>query len=168
MIHSICEEALSEIRLPADYYASSASEVTPIFPKWVPLGCGTAAAVFLLAGFVGGAIVMHTGLGKLMSIVLDMSVGELQPMMGKDVTPSQKQALNAELSQLSRNVASDKTSIARLQPVLQSMKEAMADKKITAAEAAKLAAEAHAANQPPQPKAGRASVRPGGMKPALH
>ena len=29
-------------RLPADYYASPVSEVTPLFPRWVPLGCGIA------------------------------------------------------------------------------------------------------------------------------
>lgn len=139
---------MSEIRLPADYYSSPASEVTPIFPKWVPMGCGIAAAAFLLVGFVGGAVIMHTGLGKMFSFILDLSISEIQPMIGKDVTPAQKQALNAELSQLSKNLESEKTTLARLQPVLQTMKEAMDDKKITSAEAVKITADAHAANQP--------------------
>lgn len=164
MIHSIREETLSEIRLPADYYASAASEVTPIFPRWVPLGCGTLAAIFLVIGFAGGAIVMHTGLGRMMSIVLDMSVGELQPMLAKDVTPAQKQTLNAELTQLSKNVQGDKTSMTRLQPVLEVMRDAMSDKKITADEALKITAAAHTANQPPPPKP--ASAQTGA--PVLH
>jgi len=166
MIHSICEDAVSEIRLPADYYSTPASEVTPIFPKWVPMGCGMAAAAFLLVGFIGGAVVMHTGLGRLFSFVLDMSISEIQPMIGKDVTPAQKQALNAELSQLSKNLKSEKTSLTRLQPVLETMKDAMADKKITAAETQKITSDAHTANQ----YVGRASARPaaGGVKPVVH
>ena len=139
------------IRLPADYYAAPASEIKPIFPRWVPLGCGTAAALFLVLGFAGGALVMHTGLGKLMAIVLDMSSAELPPMMGKDVTPAQRQALNQELSQLSKNLETDKTNLARLQPVLNAMKEAMDDKKITPDEAVKITNLAHEANQPQAP-----------------
>jgi hypothetical protein len=144
---------VSEIRLPADYYSSPAAEVRPIFPKWVPMGCGIAAAAFLLVGFVGGAVVMHTGLGKIFSFVLDLSISEMQPLFARDVTPGQKQALNSELSQLSKNLESEKTTLARLQPVLQTMKEAMNDKKITPAEALKITADAHAANQPAPKKA---------------
>jgi len=139
-------------RLPADYYAASPAEVRPIFPRWVPLGCGIAAAIFLLVGFAGGAIVMHTGLGKIMAIVLDMSTAELPPLLAKDVSPAQKQTLNQELTQLSKNVESDKTSIARLEPVLTSMKESMADKKITPQEVDKIVKAAHEANQPAPPK----------------
>ena len=136
-------------RLPADYYASPVSEVTPLFPRWVPLGCGIAAAVFLLVGFAGGAIVMHTGVGKFMAILLDMSSSQLTPLMGKDVTPAEKQALNQELSQLSRNVESNKTSVARLEPVLTVMKESMDDKKISPQEVGKIIKAAHEANGPP-------------------
>ena len=149
-------------RLPADYYAAPASEVRPIFPRWVPLGCGLASAIFLIVGFAGGAIVMHTGLGKVMAIVLDLSANDLPPLMAKDVTAAQKQALNQELSQLSKNLESDKTSVARLEPVLTAMKESMADKKITPPEVDRITKAAHEANQPAPAKSGQAGA------PVLH
>src|SRR5438552_19198273 len=110
-IHSVGLSETSPVppprfRLPADYYAGPADEVRPIVPKWVPRGCGIASAVVLVLGFVVGAIVMHVGLGKFMAYVLDMSVAEIQPMIGKDVPSAQKQAFNSELGQLSKNVKS--------------------------------------------------------------
>jgi hypothetical protein len=164
MIHSLGLSETSPVpppksRLPADYYAAPADEVRPIFPKWVPRGCGIAAAVVLVIGFAIGAVVMHVGLGKLMAYLLDMSVAEIQPMIGKDVPPAQKQALNFELGQLSKNVESNKTNLARLEPVLDELKEAMDDKKITPAEAAQLTKLAHDANTPaPKPGQTRAPV----------
>src|SRR5436305_1140681 len=100
-------------RLPADYYADPLSEVRPIFPRWVPLGCGAAAAVFLVLGFAAGAVIMHTGLGKIMAFFVGVSTGELAPLMRKDVTPAQRQALNQELSQLTKNLETDKTNLQR-------------------------------------------------------
>ena len=146
-------------RLPADYYAAPPGEVQPIFPRWVPLGCGSAAAVFLLLGFIGGPLAVRAGLvGKMFAMTLDMSAAELAPMMGKDVSPAQKKLLTDELSELSRNVEAEKTNLAQLEPVMQAMKSAIADKKITPDEAANLTKLAHAANHPapkttvPKPK----------------
>jgi len=135
-------------RLPADYYDAPASEVRPVFPKWVPFGCGTAAAVFLLLGFIAGAVIMHKGLGSIMAIALDMEVGKLPALMAKDVTPAQRNEFKSELAQLSKNVESDKTSVVRLQPVLEAIKDASEDKKLTSAEVARLNKLAHEANQP--------------------
>lgn len=151
MIHSL---GLSETRLPADYYAAPADEVRPIFPNWVGRGCGIAAAVVLVIGFVLGAVVMHVGMGKFMAYVLDMSVAEIQPMIGKDVPPALKQSLNSELGQLSKNLESEKTNLARLEPVLTALKEAMEDKKITPAEAQRITKLAHDANGPAPGQAG--------------
>jgi hypothetical protein len=162
MIHSL---ALSETpadtaqtrapsyRLPADYYAAPPGELRPIFPRWVPIGCGSAAAAFLVAGFIGGAVVMHKGLGTIMAFALDMSVGEMKPMIGKDVPADRREALTAELSQLSKNVEADKTSLVRLEPVLTALKEAIEDKKVTPVETERLIKLAHEANQPRQAKA---------------
>jgi hypothetical protein len=163
MIHSLGLSETSPVpprksRLPADYYAAPANEVRPIFPKWVPRGCGIASAVILVIGFAIGAVVMHVGLGKLMAYLLDMSVAEIQPMIGKDVPPAEKQALNAELGQLSKNVESEKTNLTRLEPVLTALKEAMEDKKITPAEAERITKLAHDANGPPPKPAQGAPV----------
>ena len=37
---------------PADYYAAPLSEVRPIFPRWVPFGCGSASLVINASGAV--------------------------------------------------------------------------------------------------------------------
>ncbi len=124
-----------------------------MFPRWVPLGCGTAAGIFLLIGFVGGPLALHSGvLGKAMAFSVDMSAAELAPMIGKDVPPAQRQAFNVEMAQLSRNLEAERTNLTRVQPVLNGMKDALADKKVTAAELANLTKLAHDANQPAPPK----------------
>ena len=147
-------------RLPADYYSAPASEVRPLFPRWVPLGCGSVAAVFLLIGFIGGPLAVRAGLlGKFIAMSLDMSSAEMQPMIGKDVPPAQKKALSDELAELSRNVEAEKTNLTQIQPVMEAMKTAIADKKITAAEVATLTRLAHDANHP-APKAKPAAAKP--------
>jgi len=142
----------AKLRLPADYYDAPASEVKPVFPKWVPMGCGTAAAVFLLVGFIGGALIMHKGLGSIMAIALDMEVSKLPPLMTKDVPSAQRDALKSELAQLSKNVESDKTSVVRLQPVLEAIKDSSEDGKLSPADVTRLTKLAHEANQPAKPK----------------
>jgi hypothetical protein len=143
MIHSF---ALSTTRLPADYYAAPASEVRPIFPRWVPLGCGIAAAITLFCGFVGGAVVMHSGLGKIMAIVLDMSQPDLVSMIDKNVPAGERDALKNEMAQLSKNLETEKTSVAQLQPVLAAIRDAIDDEKVTRAEVQTLTKSAHDAN----------------------
>ena len=77
--------------------------------------------------------------------------------IAKDVPPAQKQALNSELGQLSKNVESEKTNLTRLEPVLTALKEAMKDKKITPAEAERVTKLAHDANGP-APKPGQTTA----------
>ena len=61
-------------RMPCEYYSAPLAEVRPIFPKWVPIGCGTASAIVLLLLFAGGAAISGPRLAQFMDFVLGMSV----------------------------------------------------------------------------------------------
>lgn len=134
-------------RLPADYYAAPASEVRPIFPRWVPLGCGSAAAAFLVLAFIGGAVVGEVGVGSLMEMLLGSMADEIRPMVGKDVSLAQRTELENEMSRLRANVREERLTLTRLDPVVSAIREATADHAITPAEAAKLTATMRALNR---------------------
>src|SRR5438270_13406533 len=84
-------------RRPADYY-SSPGKLRPLFPKWVPAGCGWASLVFSVLLFVGGALAPKSGsalewlFGK---IEMDMT-----PHFTRNVTPAPKSAFAAEMKTL--------------------------------------------------------------------
>ena len=139
-------------RIPADYYAASPDEVRPLFPRWVTFGCGAAAAVFLLLGFAGGAVIAHNGLGPLMDPLLGSMQGELDGMYAKDVTPIERKALDGELTALRANVRTGKVSMTDLNPLLQLMRDDVSDEKLTRQEASTLAAKIHAVNNPATPR----------------
>ncbi|HEX7190700.1 MAG TPA: hypothetical protein VF381_03915, partial [Thermoanaerobaculia bacterium] len=132
---------------PADYYASPVT-ARPIFPSWVPTGCGVTSAILLLLAFVGGAMVMTIGVGKLMAIVIDSSHGELKAMYVADVPPAKRAAVDAALDGISRDLATDKLAYAKLEPLLTTMRDAMDDKKITNAEADQILAKVQDVRKP--------------------
>ena len=135
-------------RVPADYYSSPPGELRPIVPRGAVRGCGFAAGAFLLLGFIGGFIIMEVGLAKPMAFVLNQSAGEMQKMFTPDVPPAQKKALNDEIELLAKNLESGTTSVGRLQPVLNALRDAISDEKVTRDETAKLTKIAHEANAP--------------------
>jgi hypothetical protein len=130
-------------RLPADYYSSPPSDVRPLFPKWVPLGCGTAAAVLLVILFAAGALMTGPRLALLMDFVVGSSLGELKGMYAPDVTPQQKAAFDAEVKQLRDGLRNHKVSLQNFQPFLKQMQTVIADKKVTAEEVTRLTKIAH-------------------------
>ncbi len=132
-------------RLPADYYTAPLSEVRPLFPKWVPLGCGTASAVILVLLFAGGAVVTGPRLAQLMDYIVGTSLGELKGMYAKDVTAQQKAQFDAEVNRLREGLRNDKVSVQNLQPFLKMMQSAISDKKVTADELEHLTRSAHEA-----------------------
>lgn len=142
----------SRVRVPADYYGSSPAEVRPIFPRWVSTGCGVTAAVLLVVAFVGGAFIAHTGVGKLMDLLLGSMQGEMAPMFAKNVSPAQRAALESEFDRLRANVRSERISIAKLDPVISAVRDASADHEITPEEAAKMTAAMKALNDAPVKK----------------
>lgn len=127
-------------RLPADYYAAPVAEVRPLFPRWVPIACGTASAVFLLVLFAAGAFLATGGASRLMNLVLGMMDAEMAKMYAAEVTPAQKQNLASELQQLRENVRSEQVPLAELNPIMMSLRSAIADGSVTAQEADTLVA----------------------------
>jgi uncharacterized protein (DUF2236 family) len=108
--------------------------------------------VLLVIAFLGGAIVMTVGVGKLVGYAIDSSHGEMTPMYGADVSPAKRAQLDAALTAVSRDVAADKLAYAKLEPLLTTMRDTMADKKITNAEADQLLAKVAEVRKPAPPK----------------
>ena len=132
-------------RLPADYYSTPAADVRPLFPKWVPVGCGTASAVLLVLLFAAGAIVTGPRLAQFMDYVVGSSLGEVKGMYAKDVTAGDKARFDAEVKQLRENLRSGKVSMQNFQPFLKQLQGVMTDKTVTHDEVDRLTKSAHEA-----------------------
>jgi hypothetical protein len=140
-------------RFPSAYYSAPLSEVRPIFPKWVPAGCGIASAVIIVLLFAGGALVSGPALSQFMDFVLGLSLGEMRGMYAPEVTAQQKQHFDAEVKQLREGLRNNKVSVPNLQPFLKTMQTAIADGKVTPEEVDRLArAAADAASKAPEAK----------------
>ena len=134
-------------RQPADYY-SSPVEARPIFPRWVPIGCGTAAAVLVVILFIGGAVVSRGGLGPVMDFLLGMMQREMTAMYAPDVPAAERKALESELDGFRANIRTERVPLARLDPVMTSLREAISDNKLTTAEVEELRKKIREANTP--------------------
>lgn len=125
-------------RRPADYYATPGSDLRPIFPRWVPAGCGWAALVFVILLFAVGAFAPRSG------SILDMLFGKIQddmtPHFTKDVTPLQKAEFNAEMKTLRAAASAGKLKLDKTQSFLKLATEVDGDEKIDPVEADKLIA----------------------------
>ena len=132
---------------PADYY-SGPSPVAAI-PRGVTFGCGAASivALILLAG--SGAWMASGGIVDFMDLVFGMSMGEVRGMYASTVTAQQKKELEEAVEVLRGSLRDGKVPVAALDPVLQTMRKGIADKKMDPAEVEALAAAARKAGQPP-------------------
>jgi hypothetical protein len=135
-------------RLPADYYSAPLAEVRPIFPKWVPYGCGIAAAAFLVLLFISGALLNGPAIGQGFDFIIGMTLGELRPMLTKDVTSEQKDAFELEVKALREGLRTNRVEISRVQPFLQTMQKVIGDKKVTPGELGQLTEAAKTASKP--------------------
>jgi hypothetical protein len=118
-------------RLPADYYTAPAAEVRPVFPRWVPFGCGSASIVFIGLLWIGGSWASGGGFGKMLDFVLGQEEQELTSTYTPEVTPAQRSAFEKEYAHFREGVRTSKVDLARLQKVLQSINDASSDKKLT-------------------------------------
>jgi hypothetical protein len=121
-------------RLPGDYYSSPVSEVTPVFEKWVPFGCGTAAMLFVAVLFIGGAFAGRGGMGRLFDSVFSMMQHELTNAFAGDVTAAQRSAFDTEYAKFRANLRDNRIELTKVQAFLKTVTAADEDKKITAGE----------------------------------
>lgn len=121
---------------PSDYYSSASPE--RVLPKGVAFGCGAASVVVLLVIFVGGALVSREGFADFIDFAIGMSLGEMRGQMTKDVTPAQKKTLEDEIERMRANLREQRVSVGAVQPFLQGLQKAGADRRITPAEARSL------------------------------
>ena len=139
-------------RRPADYYSTPTGETKPLFPRWVPFGCGAAAIVLLIAVFVGGVFAARGGMGQLFDFMFGSMQGEIDKMFTKDVTPAQKASFDNEMKTMRDLVRQNRLPIDRLQPLLRTMRDVTSDEHVTPAEADQLTKEMHEINTAPPPK----------------
>lgn len=135
------------MRWPAEYYSAPAADVTPILPRWVPIGCGSVAAVLLVLLFVGGALLSSGRLASAMDLMLSLTFGELRGMYAEDVKDTQRQALDGELTKIRESIRTGKLSMPDLQPFLRTMQDTIGDDRVTAKEVEALTKEARAINE---------------------
>jgi hypothetical protein len=117
---------------PADYYSAPAA--APILPRWAPFGCGAAALVVLIIVFAGGAFLSSGGFLDLMDFVIGMTASEMKGHYAADVPSAQRKSLDDEVVLLRKNLREEKASVVQLQPFLERLQDASADKKITTQE----------------------------------
>jgi len=134
-------------RRPADYYSSPVGEARPLFPKWVPFGCGTAAIVALLVVF-GLGIALERGLmGEAFDLMFATMQGEIDKLFTKDVKPAEKIAFDAEMKAMRESVRQNRISVDRLQPVLRTLRDVVSDERVTPAETQQLTEEIRELNR---------------------
>jgi len=138
-------------RLPADYYGASI-EARPLFPRWVPIGCGAAAALLVVVLFIGGGLASRGGMGRIMDFLLGMMQNEMVTLYSPDVPPASRKALESEMDGLRANIRTERVPIPKLDPVMSALREAIADKKLTKAEVEDLRKKVEEANKPQAPK----------------
>jgi len=134
------------VRLPAEYYSSPASEIRPLFPRGMRIGCGIASAAFLVLLFAGGAWLSGGGAGRMMAFALQLIQIDLGSMYAKDVGAEEKKSLDDELTALQRNVKEGNVPVSRVQGVMTTLRPAVSDKKLTREEVRQLVKAARAAN----------------------
>jgi len=82
-------------RRPADYYSSPVGDARPLFPRWVPYGCGSAAIVVLLIVFGLGIAAQRGLMGEMFELMLASMQGEIDKMFTPDVKPADKATFDA-------------------------------------------------------------------------
>jgi len=131
---------------PADYYAAPLSDVRPIFPRWVPFGCGAASLLVILVLFGAGAVAGSGKGGSIFAWMFATMQDEIRGSFTKEVSATQKAAFDVEMKTLRGNLDKGSVSIDRLQPLLRAIRDASIDSKVTPEEATQLTKAAHDVN----------------------
>lgn len=136
-------------RWPGHYYGSVALPPRPLFPKWVPFGCGSAAIVALLILFVGGAIAGSGGAGLIFEMVFGSMQDEIDGMFSRQVPPAQKAEFDEAMKSLRARMKGPGVPLEKLQPLLRAIRDASSDGEVTAQEARGLTDAVRAVTVPP-------------------
>jgi hypothetical protein len=130
---------------PAEYYAAPESRLRPLFPRWVPIGCGWVSLVFVIVLFAAGTLAPKSG------SILDMLFGKIQDDLAqhfaKDVTPVQKASFAAEMKIMRTAAKNGRLKLDRTQTFLKLATQLDGDEKIDPVEADKLTAAARDVNR---------------------
>ena len=121
---------------PADYY-SGPSPVT-VLPRGVTFGCGAASALVVVLLLAGGAMMSGGGFTDVMDFVIGMTVGEMKGMYAADVPDAQKKELDAEVTRMRENFREGRVPLPALQPFLEEVRKASADRRVNAEETSAL------------------------------
>ena len=131
--------------LPAEYYSTPVAS-KPLVASWVPFGCGGAALFFLVMLFIGGSVVSSGGITSLLDFTFNQMDSEIERMFASDVPAAQRAAFAAEMKITRANIRDGKTDFKSLQPLVQTMQEAVSDKLVNAAETEQLMRDMRKAN----------------------
>jgi len=146
--------AKPSFQLPAEYYSTPVS-AKPLVASWVPFGCGGAALFFLVILFVGGTLISGDTLSGLFDFTFSQMQPEIERTFASDVSPAQRAAFAAEMNTTRANIRAKKIDFRSMQPLMETMKDAMSDKLVNAAETEQLMREMRKANAEaakPRPK----------------
>jgi hypothetical protein len=119
-----------------------------VLPRGVTFGCGAASIVALLLLAGAGAWMASGGIVDFMDLVFGMSMGEVRGMYTAEVTPAQKKELESAVEAMRENLRTGKIPVSSLDPVLQTMRKGIADKKMQPAEVDAMIVAARKAAQP--------------------
>jgi len=136
----------STTQLPCEYYSTPASDKR-LFPRWVPLSCGTVSLAILIILFTAGAWIGSGGATR----VIHWFFGELQTeLLGycdRDVTPAQKQSFTTELATLQARIEHGKVKSDQFLAVIQRIRDVSDDKHVTSSEMDEVTKKVHDANK---------------------
>jgi hypothetical protein len=134
-------------RRPADYYGAPPSDVRPLFPRWVPFGCGAASLVAIAVLFTAGVLAAGGRGSALFGAMFGMMQDEIHGMYTREVTPAEKAAFDAEMKALRANLTAGKVSMDRLQPLLHAIRDVSTDSRVTPEETKRLTEAAREINR---------------------
>jgi hypothetical protein len=140
------DEPKLPFRRPADYYSTPIGDAKPLFPRWVPYGCGAAAIVVLIVISAGGVFAVHGGMGRLLDMMFGSMQTEIDKMFTKEVSPAQKAGFEREMKTMRDAVRTNRLRVDRLQPLLRTMRDITSDEHVTPAETDQITKEMHQLN----------------------
>lgn len=121
---------------PADYYAQPPAKAR--FPRWVPIACGVAAIVALVAMFAIGAFLRSGGLSAFVALAIGQFQGEMKGMLDDGVDAEARERLDASLRDIRERLTNGTLDQGRVLPLLQEIQKVSGDRKVTAEEIEKL------------------------------